>query len=268
MQNIPSVTEIHSIQSVFIDFDGTLFSHLTGSIPSSAIEAINTLEENGIKVFICTGRSPYEIRDFDLSKIRLNGMILSNGQLVFDENNEVIFSCPIEGTLKEKLLSIFNEKKIPIYFSTIDDLFISFNNETVERIQRSVSTEVPYIKEYEGEEIYMASAFFSSKDEINVLKSLEEHAFITWWHEGAIDIVPKGISKAKGIDEVLKYYDLDPTKTLAIGDGENDIEMFLHCAHSIAMGNATKQTKKAAAYVTADIDEDGLYKGLQHYGLL
>ena len=55
---------------------------------------------------------------------------------------------------------------------------------------------------------------------------------------------------------------------MGIGDGENDIGMLQHCAIGIAMGNAADNTKKSADYVTDDIDEDGVYNALKHYGLI
>ncbi|MBQ1775899.1 MAG: HAD hydrolase family protein, partial [Erysipelotrichaceae bacterium] len=44
------------IKAVFLDFDGTVFSHHSVSIPASTYEAVRLLRNNGIKVFLCTGR--------------------------------------------------------------------------------------------------------------------------------------------------------------------------------------------------------------------
>ena len=44
--------------------------------------------------------------------------------------------------------------------------------------------------------------------------------------------------------------------------------MFQHVTHSIAMGNAIEELKKAAEYVTAAIDNDGIEKALQYYRLI
>ena len=46
------------IKAVFLDFDGTVFSHRSVSIPVSTYEAVRLLRNNGIKVFLCTGRAP------------------------------------------------------------------------------------------------------------------------------------------------------------------------------------------------------------------
>ena len=80
--------------------------------------------------------------------------------------------------------------------------------------------------------------------------------------------MPKGISKAKGIDETLRRFGIPLEESLAIGDGENDVDMLKHCGIGVAMGNAADVTKAAADYITDDIDEDGLYNALKHFGLI
>ena len=113
-----------------------------------------------------------------------------------------------------------------------------------------------------------ASAFFNCQEDIDAIYELSDIAEITWWHAGAVDIVPKGISKAKGIDEMLRHWGVSLEESLAIGDGENDVDMLRHCAIGVAMGNAANITKEAADYVTDDIDEDGLYNALKHFELI
>ncbi len=38
----------------------------------------------------------------------------------------------------------------------------------------------------------------------------------------ALQILPAGASKGKGVDQLLKHLDVKPERVLAMGDGEND----------------------------------------------
>ena len=41
---------------IFIDYDNTIFSHKTWSIPKSALTALESLKDTGYKVVVATGR--------------------------------------------------------------------------------------------------------------------------------------------------------------------------------------------------------------------
>ena len=269
MQN-KSNREIHhtNIRAVFLDFDGTVYSHVTNGIPRSTIEAVRKLKEKGILVFLCSGRALPEMDDFDISELDPDGMILTNGLMAVGRNNEIIYDMPCEGELKEKLIEAFKRKKIPMYFCTMDQMFLNFLSDIVIRVQDAVSSSIPPIKEYEGETFYMASAFIDNEESYEEMMSLIDIAEITYWHEGAVDIVPKGISKPLGINRILEKYSIPLEASLAIGDGENDADMLRHCAIGIAMGNSCKEAKEAADYVTSDIDADGIWLALKHYGII
>lgn len=55
---------------------------------------------------------------------------------------------------------------------------------------------------------------------------------------------------------------------MAFGDGDNDIDMLRYAHIGVAMGNAGENVKTHADYVTACVDDDGIYKALKVYGLL
>jgi hydroxymethylpyrimidine pyrophosphatase-like HAD family hydrolase len=54
---------------------------------------------------------------------------------------------------------------------------------------------------------------------------------------------------------------------LAMGDGENDIEMLQLAAVSAAMGNAGAKVKAAADYVMVSNDEDGVAQAIARFVL-
>lgn len=256
------------IRIVFLDFDGTLYSHQTLSFPRSALNALKKLKENGILSFLCSGRALVELDQFDMSEIEVDGMILSNGLVAFDSKGNKIYEKVIDGQLKETLLRYFNEKRFPIYFSTPHKVILNYCDEIVKHVQDAVSSEVPPVGEYCDEPIYMASTFFKGEDMPKEILDLKDIAEVTIWHQGALDVVPKGMSKVSGIEAVCDHYGITREETICFGDGDNDIAMLKHCGIGVAMGNSPDFVKEAADYVTDDIDEDGLYNGLIHFGLI
>ncbi|MBQ4416123.1 MAG: HAD hydrolase family protein, partial [Butyrivibrio sp.] len=81
-------------------------------------------------------------------------------------------------------------------------------------------------------------------------------------------IIPKGSGKDEGIRRTCELLDIPHEATYAVGDSSNDLGMLRYAAHGICMGNGTAEAKEAAEYVTAALKDDGLYKAMEHYGLI
>ena len=101
-----------------------------------------------------------------------------------------------------------------------------------------------------------------------MLENMLDECSITSWNETGIDIISKHGGKAKGLAKFMERYGLRPGETMAFGDGENDIDMIRFAGIGVAMGNAIKNLKSAADYITTDIDDDGIANALQHFGLI
>ena len=80
-----------------------------------------------------------------------------------------------------------------------------------------------------------------------------------------IDLVHKGINKAKGVADMLKYYDIAQKDLIAFGDGENDIGMLKACGYSYAMANANEKAKAVAKYEAPSNNENGVLQVLAKY---
>ena len=46
------------------------------------------------------------------------------------------------------------------------------------------------------------------------------------------------------------------------------MEMLAHVGLGVAMGNAIDELKRIAHYVTSDIEDDGIFNALAHFGLV
>jgi hydroxymethylpyrimidine pyrophosphatase-like HAD family hydrolase len=59
----------------------------------------------------------------------------------------------------------------------------------------------------------------------------------------------------------------DYSDVVVFGDGKNDLSMFVPEWTSVAMGNAVLELKERATLVTANVDDDGIYKACEQLGL-
>ena len=84
----------------------------------------------------------------------------------------------------------------------------------------------------------------------------------------AMEVVPKGYSKASGIAFVCEKLGIDVKDTYAFGDSANDVDMLEFAGVGVAMGDGTDVAKEHADYVTRGLHEDGIYHALKHFTLI
>ena len=78
-----------------------------------------------------------------------------------------------------------------------------------------------------------------------------------------LDLTPPGVSKASALEKLREELGVDPAHTVAVGDGNNDIEMLRWARTSYAMGNAPARVVEAAGAEVPPVDEDGVLHVLE-----
>ena len=255
------------VKAIFFDVDGTLLSHNTSSVSDSTREALELLAQKGIQRVVATGRHMIELAQLPVRDIRFDGYITMNGQLCLDKEGNILCENPISGWEKESLLKLFQEKTIPMVLVEKDDMYLNFCNEVVERAQAEISSPVPRVGDYTGNEFYLAVAFLDREMEKELLGQLTG-CKITRWNPNAVDIIAATGGKTVGIARYLKDCGIGLEETMAFGDGDNDVDMLKMVGTGVAMGNAEPIVKENADYVTDSVDEDGIMKALQALGVL
>lgn len=254
-------------KAIFFDIDGTLASFQTHQIPQQTFEALRQLQDKGIKLFIATGRGKDGLDV--LNHFPFDGYITLNGQYCYTKD-QLIYENTIQ---RDDLIALFHyleKNPFPCGFTEEHTKYFNMRDERVDEINTithndnhpaSDCSQVIYHK------IYQCMCFVSTEEEKELLKIMP-HCISARWHPLFCDVSPIGGTKQNGIDQFLKYYDIDLSETMAFGDGGNDIQMLQHVAISVAMGNANDEVKKVADYVTDSVDDNGIIKAFQHFQLL
>jgi len=256
------------IKALFFDIDGTLVSFNTHKIPASTIEAIAKVKEKGIKVFIATGRPMVVINN--LGTLEFDGYVTMNGAYCLAGKSEVIYKNSIPDEDLQTLVNRIKKKTITSTFVSEKKMYMVHPNWMSDEFLNLLA--VPALPEIDleeipGKEIFQVSPFLTPAQE-KKLMPLIPNCESGRWHPSFTDIVAVGSGKDKGIDAIIKHFDINLEETMAFGDGGNDISMLKHAAIGVAMGNATDNVKQVADYVTDTVDNDGILKALQHFGIL
>ncbi|MGI5190345.1 HAD family hydrolase [Promicromonospora sp. CA-289599] len=78
-----------------------------------------------------------------------------------------------------------------------------------------------------------------------------------------VDVTVGGVSKATAVERLRQDLGIPIECTVAIGDGENDIELLQWAWRGVAMGHAAAQVQDAADEVADSIEQEGAVRVLQ-----
>lgn len=242
----------------FFDIDGTIYDHSLPGIHQSTIKCIQQLRQQGIKIYFCTGRSLSLLIELGVDDlIEVDGYVTNNGAFVFNKEKKCLASFPIDDSKKTEIMDLITREKFCIHvIEEKEDYLINEADAYCLNVYQELHILTPIVKKYSEKKIYQGILFWNQnlvKKYESLLSGLSIHRF----HEHAIDIFAPSVNKAKGMEVVLNNLGFTPDETIAIGDGNNDIEMIQYAGLGIAMGNGNAELKKHAKYVTSSIEENG-----------
>ncbi|MCG7339410.1 Cof-type HAD-IIB family hydrolase [Staphylococcus sp. ACRSN] len=260
---------------ICLDLDGTLLND-DKEISSYTKEVLNTLQAQGHKLMIATGR-PYRASQIYYHELNLDTPVVNfNGAFVhhpkdnqFKTIHEVLdleLSKNIIKSLNDYGVSnIIAEIKDYVFINNFDQkLFDGFSMGTpkVETGDLLASlTESPTSILVEAEEVMiprvkqMLTRFYA--------ENIEHRRWGSPFP--VIEIVKQGISKARGIDYVKTHLGIERNQIIAFGDEDNDLEMIKYAKHGIAMENGLDELKHVANDITYSNNEDGIGRYLNQF---
>ena len=257
------------VKAVFFDIDGTLVSFRTHRMPDSTVAALHRLRQRGVRTFVATGRQYPAINN--LGGMPFDGYITMNGSFCFVGDYEVVRRQAVPPADIEALLGYMQRHgEFPCFFISGKEAFGNFIDDNVRRVFDQLNFPAPALLPVElarERDIYQLIAFYDPSEEERLMAALP-HCEATRWSPYFSDIVPRGSGKDKGVQAVIRHLGIGREETMAFGDGGNDASMLRYVHTGVAMGNADDAAKQAADYVTASVDEDGVWKALKHFQLI
>lgn len=252
---------------VFFDIDGTLLN-TDHTIPATTREAVRQLKQNGVRVAIATGRSPYHLLPI-AEELGIDTFVGFNGSYVMSEGS-LIHHTPLATATLSRLEGLAHGNGHPMVFLSADTCYA--NTADHPHVQESFAYLQLPVPEYrhrywEEQPIYQAFLYCSEQEEQHYADIFREVSYVRW-HPRVLDILPPNGSKARGIEAVLRHFGLQPSDAVAFGDGLNDKEMLAYVGMGVAMGNAHEQLKPFAKMITRHVNDDGIHYGLTQLRLI
>ena len=258
---------------LFFDIDGTIWDY-KNDIPDSTIEGIRRARAKGHKCFLNSGRARAFINNEKLLGIGFDGIVSACGTRI-EHEGKVIYSKLVEKadavrtveTVRKYGFKPILEGHTYLYMEQEDFLGDMF----AEKVIREMGDKLRGIDECWGEwEMHKLSCATEvpEEDRLKCFDELSDIYDLMIHDTRVVEMVPKGFNKGTGIEKVCELLGEDVKNTFAFGDSINDKEMLLTAGVGVAMGNSRGNTRDFADYVTDDLYNDGIFKALNHFGLI
>jgi Cof subfamily protein (haloacid dehalogenase superfamily) len=260
------------------DVDGTLLDENERVSPRTRA-AVQAAVEAGATFVLATGRPPRWVAPV-VDGLGLAPMaVCANGAVIYDPATDRIVSAH---TLAPDLLGELAEiatRVIPGVGLAVERVGGSAHDAATPQFVSSPGYEHAWLNpdntEVSVEDLLSAPAVKllirksgarSADMAAELLKHIGLQGDITYsTNNGLIEVVPLGISKATGIEELAAPLGLSAADIVTFGDMPNDVPMLSWAGRGVAMGNAHPEAVAAADEVTVTNSEDGVARVLERW---
>lgn len=236
---------------VALDMDGTLLNE-EKLISSPNRKAILDAIEAGVTVIFSTGRGVQSAMPY-VEELGLQSPIVTvNGGEVWKQPGELLKRNILSTDLVRRLHEIAVKHHTWWWAYAVEGMF---NTEK-------------WAEDIEIMEWLKFGFYTEDIDVLGEVRSIVEawdEFEITNSHPCNIELNPKGISKASGVEEVCKLLGIRMSEVIAMGDSENDIAMIRSAGLGVAMGNAQDGVKLIADITTVSNEEHAVARIINDY---
>jgi Cof subfamily protein (haloacid dehalogenase superfamily) len=250
------------------DLDGTLL-RADKSVSDENLEAIRYFQREGGRFTFITGRVPEAARGI-YETVRPNAAIgCFNGGGVYDYETDTFLHFT---ALAEEYLTLVSlvDTEMPdmgIQVNVARRVYFNKDNEAMRRFRAvtglpNITCHYTEVKEPVAKVIFlhMEDSELSRLEALLTTHPLAEKFDFIRSEKTIFEILPKGVSKGTLLLRLADIYGIDPKKTIAVGDYDNDVSMLSAAGLGIAVENASEKAKRAADTVTVSNEAHAIAK--------
>lgn len=247
---------------VGLDIDGTILG-FDDSMSHRVHRSITRLVDGGAHVVLATGRSLVAV----LPVIERLGLtqgfaVCSNGAVTIEFGPDGVEMVDVVTFDPGPALRLLREHAPEVIFA-VEDLGRGFK--VTKPFPEGELTGVQEVVSFEelaaapATRVTLRAPEWTSQEfhQLVATSGLHGVSYAVGW-SAWLDLNPEGVSKASALDAVRQRFGVPEARTVTVGDGQNDIEMFRWAGVAVAMDGADDVTRAAADAVTGPVELDGL----------
>lgn len=201
--------------------------------------------------------------------------VFVQGLLVYGRQGREIFRRNLDPNVCTEALLYSLKQKIPIIAFSEDRCFTLFEHPLVNSLHtvyhEPKAEIIPSVEQLLASGEVQKLIFLDTSEGVSGTlrpywaEAVGDHASVVQAVPDMLEIVPPGTSKGNGVKMLLDHLGVSPKEIMAIGDGENDVEMLELASLGVAMSNGSEKAKNVANVIGISNDEDGVADAIYRY---
>jgi hypothetical protein len=250
--------------------DGTLVTS-EKLLTERAVAAVAELHKRGIPFTIISSRPPRGMRML-LTPLHISLPIAAfNGGIIATPQLDTISEHLISQEAARRALELFQAQEVQMWvFSGQDWLvrrreapLVDHEEHTVGFAPKVVADLAPFLGRAAKIVGVSQDHDLLARCEKDLSSELTRQATVVRSQAYYLDITHPLANKGDGLSALANALNASTDEIAVIGDGRNDIAMFIRSGFSVAMGNASAEVKAKASEVTASNDDEGFAKAIE-----
>jgi len=261
---------------ICIDIDGTLLDDQKRLLPQVK-ESIRKVADKGVHIVLASGRMPAGVEPIE-EELGVKCIKACNAgtYILLDDKCIGAEYLSLE-TMKNVYTDIAEKYKIPLWIFCGRTWCVTDTDQYVEREIRVIGREpviagaMPLAEKWAYENIRPNKLLVAAEPGKiqQIYREIKENNYedidVACSADEFIEIFPKGVTKGRALAVICNKLGINIKETVAFGDQELDIPMIEAAGTGIAMGNAIKELKDKADFVTKSNNEAGIAYAIENY---
>ncbi|MGI9049980.1 MAG: Cof-type HAD-IIB family hydrolase [Rubrobacteraceae bacterium] len=252
------------------DLDGTLLPRDL-VISGRTIEALDELRERGMRLVVATGRRFEGAREYagQLGFFASDPVICYGGAMVREMGGETLLHDKIPTDVSAEVLEWAARRNLHSRIFTDGKIVTSAATPSARTYLRitddaggcAVDSPADWLRE--SGERPTKLVLVDHPDDIQdwleeARQTFGERLFVTRSLPHYVEVGGITSNKSSALEFVCKYWNIEPSRTVAFGDADNDIDMLRFVGRGVAVGGKNEEVRAAADVVVPSVDEDGV----------
>lgn len=259
------------------DLDGTVLRRdLT--ITGATVDALRALRERGVRLVVATGRRFEGAREY-AARLGFGGedpVICYGGSMVRRMNGETLLHRTLPKDSSIEVMEWAAERGLHVRVFTDGKIVVSPEaSAALRHLRRSETTDVEVVESpaawlRNGGEEPTKLVIVDSPDEVpewleEAQRAFSRRLFVTRSLPHYVEVGGLEGTKASALEFLCGLWDVEPARTLAFGDADNDIDMLSFAGLGVAIGGMSEEVRAAADAVAPSVDEDGVASFIREF---